>query len=72
MSQVDIPALCQRFCSLTANDNDILSVTTELRRISSVQENPPIKELLECGVIEKVVELMKHDEYQAGSGFFPV
>nr|GLL42550.1 importin subunit alpha-like [Ipomoea trifida] len=56
-----LPAMVAAACSNDANLQ--LEATTQLRKLLSIERNPPIEEVIQSGVVSRFVEFLTRDDY---------
>eukprot|EP00979_Chaetoceros_neogracilis_P017738 scaffold10267_cov270-Chaetoceros_neogracile.AAC.36 len=57
---VDIPTLVTVFQNVSATEDDILNSITGFRKMLSVENSPPVAEVIEANMIAKFVQLLTH------------
>jgi len=58
-SQVDFAALKQQLF-LTTDDDQVLKAVTQIRRLLSIETTPPIQQVIDAGMVPRLVSLLDH------------
>ena len=58
-TKIDLPGLMQIFATESTNNSRILEAVRGIRKMLSVEVNPPVNEVIDCGALPILVELLK-------------